>query len=98
MQRSRTIHLLLILIPLASIMTAQSGRKIDDAALKAAGRTGEEWLTYGLNYAETRYSPLNQINDSNVSRLGLAWSYDVGPGGGNQEATPLVWNGTIYGI
>ena len=32
------------------------------------------------------------------SRLGLAWSYDVGAGGGGQEATPLVWNGTIYGI
>ena len=33
-----------------------------------------------------------------MSRLGLAWSYDVGQGGGNQEATPLVWNGTLYGI
>ncbi len=31
-------------------------------------------------------------------RLGLAWSYDVGAGGGGQEATPLVWNGTIFGI
>ena len=33
-----------------------------------------------------------------MSRLGLAWSYDIGQGGGNQEATPLVWNGTLYGI
>src|SRR5439155_652388 len=33
-----------------------------------------------------------------VSRLGLAWSYDVGQGGGNQEATPLFWNGGLYGI
>ena len=30
--------------------------------------------------------------------LGLAWSYAVGAGGGNQEGTPLVWNHTIYGI
>jgi glucose dehydrogenase len=33
-----------------------------------------------------------------VQRLGLAWSYEVGSGGGGQEATPLVANGTICGI
>jgi quinohemoprotein ethanol dehydrogenase len=41
---------------------------------------------------------LNQINTGNVSRLGLEWSFDIGPGGGGQEATPLFANGTIYGI
>jgi len=71
---------------------------VDDLALRNAGRTGEEWLTYGLTPGETRYSPLKQIDTSNVSRLGLAWTYDVGTGGGNQEATPLFWNGTLYGI
>ena len=76
----------------------QQSRKVDDAALRNAGKTGEEWLTYGLNQSETRYSPLNQINTSNVSRLGLAWSYDVGQGGGTQESTPLVWNGTMYSV
>ena len=65
--------------------------------LKRAGES-DEWLTYGLNQAETRFSPLTDINATNVERLGLAWSYDVGSGGGGQEATPLVWNGTIYGI
>ena len=30
--------------------------------------------------------------------LGLDWSYEVGPGGGNQEATPLMANGTLYSI
>ena len=33
-----------------------------------------------------------------MNRLSLAWSYDVGSGGGGQEATPIVANGTIYGI
>jgi len=60
--------------------------------------SGKEWLTYGRDAGETRYSPLSQINASNVSRLGLAWSYELGAGGGNQEATPLVRNGVIYGI
>src|SRR6185295_7638658 len=77
---------------------AQLAKKTDDAALRNAGKTGEEWLTYGLTPGETRYSPLKLIDSTNVSRLGLAWSYDVGAGGGGQEATPLVYNGTIYSI
>jgi quinohemoprotein ethanol dehydrogenase len=82
----------------AAWLAAQTSRPVDDAALKNAGKTGEEWPSYGLNLSETRYSPLNQINMGNVNRLGLAWSYDVGPGGGNQEATPLYWNGALYSI
>ena len=71
---------------------------MDDAALKSAGKSPDAWLTYGLTQGETRFSPLDQINAGNVKRLGLAWSYNLGSGGGGQEATPLVWNGTIYGI
>src|ERR1700681_87486 len=76
----------------------QQPRLVDDAALRNARRSGEDWLTYGRDPGETRYSPLNVINTSNVSRLGLKWSYDLGAGGGNQEATPLVRNGVLYGI
>jgi PQQ-dependent dehydrogenase (methanol/ethanol family) len=75
----------------------QQVRRIDDLALKNAGKT-DDWLTYGLTPGETRYSALKQIDTGNVARLGLAWSYDVGPGGGNQEGTPLEWNGSIYAI
>ena len=46
-------------------------RRVDDAALKRAGETGSEWLSYGMTQAETRYSPLNEINAGNVSQLGL---------------------------
>jgi PQQ-dependent dehydrogenase (methanol/ethanol family) len=80
------------------VALGQQARRVDDAAIRNAGKTGEEWVTYGLTPQETRYSPLKQIDATNVSRLGLAWSYDVGQGGGNQEGTPLMVNGTIYGI
>jgi len=77
-------------------------RKILLAALITLGiagaQSGTDWTTYGFTPGETRYSPLKQIDTSNVSRLGLAWSYDVGRGGGNQEATPLAANNTIYSI
>ena len=80
------------------VALGQQARRVDDAALRNAGKTGEEWLTYGLTPGETRYSPLKQLDTTNVSRLGLAWTYEIGQGGGNQEGTPLVVNGTIYGI
>jgi quinohemoprotein ethanol dehydrogenase len=79
------------LLSLAAVSIA-SAQQPKDAAKRG------EWLTYGLTQSETRYSPLDQINASNVKRLAPGWSYDVGAGGGGQEATPLVWNGTIYGI
>src|SRR5262245_1015030 len=73
-------------------------RRVDDPTLRNAGKTGDEWLTYGLTPGETRYSPLKQIDTGNVGRLGLAWSFELGSGGGNQEATPMFWNGNLYGI
>jgi quinohemoprotein ethanol dehydrogenase len=94
----------LVLVPLTGLILAvwtapaQQARRVDSAALRNAGKTGEDWLSYGLTPGETRYSPLSQINTRNVSQLGLAWSYDSGPGGGNQEGTPLEWNGTLYAI
>jgi quinohemoprotein ethanol dehydrogenase len=78
--------------------SSQQPRRYDDVALRNAGKSGEEWLSYGLTPGETRYSLLKQIDASNLSRLGLAWSYEIGPGGGNQEATPLMANGTLYSI
>jgi quinohemoprotein ethanol dehydrogenase len=86
----------------AATISAQQPVVVDSAVLKKAGTPADQfpgsWLTYGKSQSETRYSPLKQIDASNVKGLGLAWSYVVGAGGGNQEATPLVWNNTIYGI
>jgi len=75
-------------------------RRIDDAALKNVAKSASDgdWLSYGLTPGETRFSPLKQIDASNVKRLGLVWSYEAGDGGGDQEATPLVWNNTIFSV
>lgn len=68
------------------------------APMPAQSAEDGSWLSYGRTAAETRYSPLKEIDTSNIGRLGIAWSYVLGAGGGNQEATPLVWNNTLYGI
>jgi quinohemoprotein ethanol dehydrogenase len=82
--------------------TQQAPPLVDDEILKTAGTPADSlpgsWLSYGRSQSETRYSPLKLIDTSNVSRLGLAWSYVLGAGGSNQEGTPLVWNNTLYGI
>jgi PQQ-dependent dehydrogenase (methanol/ethanol family) len=81
------------------IAVALQNRRIDNNALQNAGKSNtEDWLTYGLNYQEQRYSQLKQIDTTNVGRLGLAFTHEIGPGGGNQEATPLVANGVLYSI
>src|SRR3954447_10082419 len=82
---------------LACLASAQTP-VVDDAALRRAGAGGADWLTTGLDLAETRYSPLKHITADNVDRLRLGWAYELGSSGGGQLATPLVWNGTIYVI
>jgi alcohol dehydrogenase (cytochrome c)/quinohemoprotein ethanol dehydrogenase len=54
-----------------------------------------EWLSYGRDHAEQRFSPLAEINDGNVARLGLAWYADIETTRG-QEATPLMHDGVLY--
>ncbi|AKH42956.1 alcohol dehydrogenase (cytochrome c)/quinohemoprotein ethanol dehydrogenase [Altererythrobacter atlanticus] len=56
---------------------------------------GKEWLTYGRDYSEQRYSPLTGIGTGNVADLGLAWFADLDTARG-QEATPLVIDGKIF--
>jgi len=59
---------------LACLASAQTP-VVDDAALRRAGGGGAEWLTNGLDLAETRYSPLKQITADNVDRLRPGWAY-----------------------
>ncbi len=88
-----------VAMPLAVwVALAQKPRQVDDNALKNAAKNGDEWLTYGRDYAETHYSPLKQIDTTNVKRLGLAWSWETeSPSGGRIEGTPLFSNGILYG-
>ena len=54
-----------------------------------------DWTGYGNDSNEQRFSPLEQINDSNVHRLGLVWSLDL-TGENALEGTPLEVGGVLY--
>lgn len=71
-----------------------AAEKASEALLKTGG-SGTQWGAVGFNYDEQRYSPLNQINDSNVGELGIAWFADLEDARG-QEATPVMVDGTLY--
>ena len=63
----------------ASLEIGQA-RVIDDAAL-ADEQQGSNWLAFGRTYSEQRFSPLTQINNSNVSHLAVeSQGADSAPG------------------
>jgi len=62
-----------------------------------ASLESHDWPVFGGSFENRHYSPLTQINRSNVKQLEVAWSYDTGEKGGLQTS-PLVVNGVLYGI
>src|SRR5712671_4159453 len=81
-------------------------------ALQNAPRSADaDWPTYNRDLAGTRYSPLTQINTTNVTNLKQVWSYRLRPEPGVvapavsqpasaaeifQEVTPIVVNDVMY--
>ena len=53
-----------------------------------------DWLTYNGNDSGNRFSPLKQINTSNVSSLKLKWIFPMQAFG--LETTPLAADGVLY--
>jgi len=79
----------------ASAQQRERGKPVDDATLRGAASNAGEWLTYGRDYAETRFSPLKEINASNIAQLGLAHVWPT-QALGAMEATPLISDGVLY--
>ncbi len=76
-------------------VSAFAAGDINEQRLKAADAEPENWFTLGRDGNETYFSPLSKIDESNIERLGFAWSYDLGTSRG-QEATPIVVDGVMY--
>jgi quinohemoprotein ethanol dehydrogenase len=68
---------------------------VQDKQISTIEDNSGDWLTYGRNYGEERFSPLGQITKENVGQLGLAWSLNLGTKRGI-EATPLVVDGIMF--
>jgi len=76
--------------------TASLGTTVTSDMLLNA-QAGGDWLMYGGNYWNNRFSPLSQINASNVRNLVPRMVFQTGVEKlGSFENTPIVVNGVMY--
>lgn len=71
------------------------------AGYQSSQEDGRTWAVYKADAASSSYSPLSQINVSNVGQLKPAWTFairdmkqDARPG--NSECNPIVVDGVLY--
>lgn len=82
----------LINLPLFGSLKA---KEVTDTRLLNAYQDKKNWLLYGHDYSNQRYSLLDQINVNNVKNLTLKWIYQTGKPGSFQT-NPLVVDGIMY--
>lgn len=69
--------------------------EVDDAMLLGAARDNANWLMYGRDYSNQRFSPLSRIDVSSVKRLVPKWIYQSGVSA-TFQASPIVVDGVMY--
>ena len=97
--RRTTPHLVASLIGLFSANSVAGSQSLMDDYTPVTEATllsppDGEWLMWRRTYDHWGYSPLDQINASNVGSLRLAWAWTMEPG--MQETTPLVHDGVMF--
>jgi len=102
MRRARFTALLLALaaVPACTLFAVPGERPaaaVTQQRMTKADADAGQWMSYGRTWSEQRFSPLKQINDGNVQRLGLAWFADLGTYRG-VTGTPLVIDGVLYNV
>ena len=89
--RARTI---LAVVSVAALVLALGP---SGSAQSEDGRTygGADWPVIGGDWANSRYSTLDEIDTGNVGELGAAWSFPF-EGRASTRATPVVDDGVLY--
>ncbi len=85
-----------VMVPAVALSASYSG--VDARRLLSADSPANagQWMSYGRDYSEQRFSPLKQINADNISQLGLAWYADLSERGGSYETTPIEVDGRLF--
>src|SRR6058998_3875629 len=90
------------LLVAAGVVPAQAQRapvthtEVTDQMLANAPADARNWLSYGKDYSNTRYTTSKKINAQNVGTLVPRWVYQTGGPIGSFETTPLVVDGVMY--
>jgi PQQ-dependent dehydrogenase (methanol/ethanol family) len=83
------------LAALAAVLLAASELAGADADLDQKMHNPDDWASQAGDYANHRYSQLQQINRDNVGKLQVAWTMSTGVLRGH-EGSPLVIGDTLY--
>ena len=87
------------LVCLGPALSGQSGHAGTSNPVSAGTKNGE-WPTYGGDLRSSKYSPLDQINADNFSKLEVAWRFKTDSLGTRPEykleGTPLMVHGVLY--
>src|SRR2546421_10599311 len=68
---------------------------VTEARVFGEASEGTNWLMNGRNFEAQHFSPLREINDGNVTGLGLAWYLDIDSAMGI-VSEPIVVDGVAY--
>jgi alcohol dehydrogenase (cytochrome c) len=95
-RRTRLLGGIAVAVLLGSGTLARAA-ELDADALLNADKDPNNWVMYHRTYNSYHYSPLDQINTSNVKDLKVAWIHNPGasPHGGIQSF-PLAIDGKLY--
>jgi quinohemoprotein ethanol dehydrogenase len=74
---------------------ARGPADVDGARIRAADSEPGQWMSWGRTYDEQRFSPLTQVSEKTVGKLGLAWSAELNTYRG-VEGTPIEVDGVLY--
>ncbi len=80
---------------LATTPAESPATAVDDQRLLNAASDPQNWLSFGQNYTNQRYSALAQITTDNVTQLAPRWTYNSGARGPFQ-VQPLIADGVMY--
>jgi quinohemoprotein ethanol dehydrogenase len=80
---------------LSTVTPAEAAPVTSDDLIKAQDNAAE-WLMYGRDYRNWRYSPLDKITTENAAQLKPVWTMSTGGKFGGLEATPLYRDGMLY--
>lgn len=96
MNRPTKLGLLLsAMLPLLCAGPAAWSAGIGDDRLQSAAGARGDWIHYGRDYGQQRFSPLDQINVETVKRLVPKWIYQTGISA-TFQTSPLVADGVMY--
>src|SRR6187549_3522609 len=91
------------LLPVVALLAAGGAALAPHLSGQSSGQPSTkngEWPMYTADLAGSKYSPLDQINGTNFSKLEVAWRFktdNLGPRPENKlEGTPIMVKGTVY--